>query len=128
MPRAKSKSMPKTSNNPSFRGFLNLNLTDEDKSIIKSTAYDEATWQGDLEKWIDNGFKFTFSADTYNHCFQVVGTRQDKEHVDFGIFLSGRGSTPIKSFKQWVYMQTRLVGDADWVDLLDTASKFEIDD
>lgn len=105
-----------------------MNLSDEDKSIIKSTAYDEATWQGDLEKWCDSGFKFTFSSDNYNRCFQVIAGRVDKDHRDFGILLTGRGSTPIKAFKQWVYIQTRLVGDADWVDLLDDSPKFTIDD
>lgn len=125
---AKKPAKRQPPSNPSFKGFLNMNLSDEDKAILKATTYDEAMWQGDLEKWIDNGFKFTFSEDTYNHCFQVIGTRQDKDHKDFGILLTGRGSTPIKAFKQWVYVQTRLIGEADWVDLLDDSPRFEIDD
>lgn len=127
MPAKRSKTRTAPSN-PSFKGFLNMNLSDEDKSIIKSTAYDMAEWSGDLEKWCDSGFKFTFSEDTYNSCFQVIGTRSDKEHKDYGILLTGRGSTPIKAFKQWVYIQTRLIQDADWVDLLEDAPRFSIDD
>ena len=117
-----------TPSSPSFKGFLNLNLSEEDKAIIKSTAYDEAQWSSDIEKWVDSGFKFTFSSDNYNRCFQVIGTRADKDHRDFGILLTGRGSTPIKAFKQWVYMQTRLVGDADWCELMDNSPRHVIDD
>lgn len=124
----KNKKKAAIAGNPLFKGFLNLNLTEEDKAIIKGTAYDNSSYASDLEKWVDSGFKFTFSADDYNHCFQVIGTKQDKDHKDYGIMLAGRGSTPIKAFKQWVYIQTRLIQDTDWVDLLDNATKFEIDD
>lgn len=128
MPSRKPKSKTAPTSNPSFRGFLNLNLSDEDKAIIKSAKYDESTYASDLEKWIDSGYKFTFSYDDYSHCFMVVATPQAKDHVDYGILMSGRGSTPIKALKQWVYMQTRLVGDADWTELLKAPTSFEIDD
>lgn len=111
-----------------LRGFLNINLTEEDKAIIKSTKYDTSDWVVDLDKWIDNGFKFTFSSDDYNHCFQVIAARQDKEHEDAGILLVGRGSTAIKSFKQWIYIQTRLIGESSWTDMLQPVNKYELDD
>lgn len=128
MANPKKGKKPTTAGNNGFKGFLNLSLTDEDKSIIKSTKYDLSDYVTDLDKWIDNGFKFTFSHDDYNHCFQVIGARSDRDHRDFGILLTGRGSTAIKAFKQWVYIQTRLVGDADWVELMDDSPKFTIDD
>jgi len=124
----KTKKPPVKPSNPTFRGFINVDLSPEDRSIIKSTAYDMAEWSGDLQKWIDNAFKFTFSYDDYNHSFQVIGTRQDKEHPDYGIMLTGRGSTPIKAFKQWVYIQTRLIGELTWSEMLDTGHTSEIDD
>jgi len=111
-----------------FRGFLNITLSDEDKSIIKSTSYDTAEWLVDLDKWIDNGFKFTFSYDDYNHCFQVIAQRSDKTHVDAGILLSARGSTAMKAFKQWIYIQTRLIGESSWSENLKPRSADEIDD
>lgn len=122
---AKKKTTP---TNPTFRGFLNIDLTDEDRSIIKSTKYDSAEWLVDLDKWVDSGFKFTFGYDDYNHCFQCIGTRSDKEHEDYGILLTGRGSTAVKSFKQWIYIQTRLIQDATWTSLLDVGTSKDIDD
>lgn len=128
MASPKRKSKPQSSSNSAFRGFLNINLTDEDRSIIKSAKYDLSEFTTDLDKWIDNGFKFTFSYDDYSHCFQCIGTRYDKEHRDYGILMTGRGSTAIKSFKQWIYIQTRLIQDADWSELLESKPTTEIDD
>lgn len=128
MPPNKPKKPPIKAQSQGYRGFLNIQLTDEDRAILKSTAYDNAAWQADFDKWIDNGFKFTFSTDNYNHCFQVIGTRQDSDHVDFGILLSGRGSTCLKAFKQWIYIQTRLIGEVDWSELLEVPKSREIDD
>jgi len=124
----KPLSRKSSTTSPDFRGFININLTDEDRAIIKSTKYDLADWVVDLDKWIDNGFKFTFSADGYNHCFQVIATRQDKDHEDAGIMLAGRGSTAIKAFKQWIYIQTRLIGESSWTENLKPRNDFEIDD
>lgn len=125
---AKPKKPVQRTQQQSFRGFLNIQLTEEDKTIIKSTSYDMASWQADLDKWIDNGFKFTLGYDAYSHCFQCIGTRSDRDHVDFGILLTGRGSTSMKSFKQWIYIQTRLIGDADWSSLLEAPPSKELDD
>lgn len=127
MPAKPKKVTPKAAS-PNFRGFLNIDLTDEDRAIIKSTKYDGEEWRVDLDKWIDNGFKFTFSYDEYNHCFQVIAARSDKQHRDAGILLSGRGSTAVKAFKQWIYIQTRLIGETDWTELLESGTPHEIDD
>jgi hypothetical protein len=124
----KKISKPTPPSNPSFRGFLNLTLTPDDKFTIKGTVYDESLFFADLDRWIDDGYKFTFSRDDYNHAYQVIGTRQDKEHPDYGILLAGRGSTPIKSFKQWIYIVTALIGDSSWSDCLDQKPSTEIDD
>lgn len=124
----KKAKTPSPTSNPNFRGFLNVSLTDEDKAILKSTKYDMAEWSADIDKWIENGFKYTFSHDDYNHCFQVIGQRSDKDHEDFGIMLSGRGSTAVKAFKQWVYIQTRLIGDSSWTENLKPIPRYELDD
>lgn len=128
MSTPKKAKKPATSTPSNYRGFLNINLNDEDKAIIKSTKYDLAEWVVDLDKWIDNGFKFTFSADDYNHCFQVIAARQDPDHEDAGILLAARGSTAIKAFKQWIYIQTRLIGDSSWTENLKPKQGYEIDD
>lgn len=128
MATKKPTKKPQTFTNPSFRGFLNITLSDEDRAIIKATEYASDAYYLDVEKWIDSGYKFTFSYDDYNHCYQVIGTPMDKDHVDYGIMLAARGSTPVKAMKQWVYMQVRLVGDSTWTENLKPPRPMELDD
>lgn len=125
---SKKPSKPASSPNPSFRGFLNVNLTDEDKATVKSTAYDGAAWSSDLDKWCDSGFKFTFSYDDFRRSFMCIGARTDKMHEDYGILMTGHGSTAIKAFKQWVYIQTRILNGGSWTLAMDKREPDEIDD
>lgn len=128
MAQPKPRKKVPASSTTTFRGFLNIQLSDADRATIKATKYEDNEHIVDLDKWIDSGFKFTFSYDDYSHCFQCIGTRYDKDHEDYGILLSGRGSTVSKSFKQWLYIQTRLVGDTPWWQLLEAKAPVEIDD
>lgn len=125
---AKRKAKPQTASNPSFRGFLNINLTDEDRSIVKATSYTAEQFVSDLDRYGDSGYKFSFSYDDYSHCYQCIGTVSDKEHEDYGILLTGRGSTQMKAFKQWVYIETRIIGESSWSDMLKPDNRYQIDD
>lgn len=116
------------SNNPSFRGFLNVNLPDDIKTFIKSQPFGLETFEKQLHISIEAGFKFTFSYDSYSKAFQCIGTRSDKEHEDFGILLTGRGSTPIKAFKQWCFISSEIIGDRTWSEMLTVRPEDELDD
>jgi len=124
----KSASTPPSTPSQGFRGFINVNLTDDAKSFIKERPFSDETFANSLFQEIENGYKFTFSYDDYSHCYQCIGTRQQKEHVDFGILLSGRGSTPAKAFKQWLYIVREVIGENDWAAYQTAGNRFEIDD
>jgi len=129
MAKSKPTSKTPTSNsNPNYRGFVNVVLTQEEKAEIKEAHTDPVRFWQTLDGYIDDGFKFTFSYDDYSRCWQVVGQRSDKDHVDYGLLMSGRGSSALKAFKQWCYIQGRKVGDSTWTEFSGTSSQFEIDD
>ncbi len=128
MATKKSSFKPSQSVPSSFRGFINVFLTDEARQYIKSKPFDDDVFAQELFRSIQEGYKFTFSADDYNHAYQVIGTRQDKDHPDFGILLSGRGSTPVKAFKQWLYLCRDVVGDSSWSEYLTSKTPEELDD
>jgi len=126
---AKKTPKPKTQAvNNGFRGFVNIPLTDDLKNFIKSRPFSETTFAETLMEYHYIGYKFTFSHDDYQHCFQCIGTRQDKEHVDYGILLTGRGSSPMKAFKQWLFMVTEIIGETSWTDMLKPPAPDEYDD
>lgn len=122
-----SKPAPAASN-PSFRGFLNIDLNETDKATIKRSEFTAELFDSFLEKKISDGLKFTFSYDDYSHCYQVIGTWNIKTHEDYGILVSGRGSTPIKAFKQWCYIVDTLIDGQSWSELLLRKETVEIDD
>lgn len=125
---AKRRKTQPASTNPDFRGFLNVSLNDDDKKAIKATVYTADDFQSDLDRYCDSGFKFAFSRDHYNDAFQVIVSMADKDHPDYGIFCSGRGSTCLKAFKQWLYIQTKLVGESSWSENLKPVNVYVIDD
>lgn len=128
MATKKRPSKPSQTSNAAFRGFINYNLTDEDKAAIKRIEFSDSDVVSWLSKSVDSGFKVTFSYDNYNHCFQVIGTPLDRENVDYGVLLTGRGSTPAKAFRQWMYLKDTIIGDDDWSAWLTPNRGMDIDD
>ena len=114
--------------NPAFKGFINIPLTDDLKTLIKNKPFSDEVFAQALYDWHYQGFKLTFSHDDYQHCFQCIGTRQDKDHPDYGILLTGRGSSPLKAFKQWLFMATEIIGETPWSEMLKPTPVGDYDD
>jgi len=127
MASKKTKASP-AQQNPNFRGFINVNLTEDLKRFIKSQPFSADTFEANLWEYIQIGYKFTFSFDDYQHCYQCIGTHQDKEHADYGILLTGRGSSPMKAFKQWMFVVTEIIGERSWGDMLAPQAPDDYDD
>lgn len=122
--RSKAKSNPP----PAFRGFLNIVLVDAERSHIKSLEFPDDMFIHRLEKLISNGYKVAFQDDDYNHSTMVICSHSDKEHEDYGILLSARGSTAVKALKQLIYMLEVRIADSSWTSMLDSSTVAEIDD
>lgn len=125
---AKRQKTQPISTNPNFKGFLNVTLSDFDKQTIKASPFTADDFQSSLDRYTDSGFKLTFSRDTYNDCFQVIGTVADREHGDFGILLAGRGSTCMKALKQWMYIVEQLIGESTWAENMLPPKRLDLDD
>lgn len=125
MPTPK-KAKPKFAN-PDFKGFVNISLTEELKATIKAQPFSSEVFEQELLKLTEFGWSVKFAADDYNHCYQCVLTQTLKEHKDYGCFLSGRGSTPAKAFKQMLYLFLN-VCDGVLVDNLQPSTSEDYDD
>jgi len=123
--KGKATSKP---DNPNFRGFININLTEDVKKFIKSQPFSSDVFEANLWEYIQIGYKFNFGYDDYQHCYQCIGTRSDREHTDYGILLTGRGSSPMKAFKQWMFMVTEIIGEKSWTEMLAPQTSNDYDD
>jgi len=124
----KTTKKPTNSAPSPFKGFINFNLNEDDKATIKATTLTSDEFVALLDQFADDGFKLTLSYDDYSQCYQCIGTRKDTEHPDYGVMLTGRGSTAMKAFKQWWYIVVNLIGESSWVDWLKPNTRYEIDD
>lgn len=125
---AKKSSKPTTTSSNGFRGFINIPLDAATKDFIKARPFSDEVFVQSLYDMHYKGFKFTFSHDDYQHCFQCIGARQDKDHPDYGILLTGRGSSPAKAYKQWLFMVTEIIGESSWTEMLKPSVPEEYDD
>lgn len=105
--------------NPDFKGFVNVAVTDDLKATIKAIPFEDGQFVDQLFRLIDKGYSVKFSFDDYNRCFQAVMTGSAKDHSDYGVFLSGRGSRPEKAFKQMSYFFHEVCGSELLPNLID---------
>jgi hypothetical protein len=93
--------------------FINYNLSPEEKVAVKAWAFPMDVMDDLLVKLTESNFKVTISHDAYAHCYQCFLVPTPK-HVDlFGYILAGRGSTPVKAFKQACWVHYKLL-DENW--------------
>jgi hypothetical protein len=60
-------------------------------------------WQS-LLGLLDDGYSATFKFDTFSSAYACfIQARQDTSHVNYGLVLAGRGSTPEKAIKQALF-------------------------
>lgn len=85
--------------------FVKFSLGDDEKAVIKDTAYSSEQLSDDLEELAQQGYKVTFRWDDYGDCVGCWFVAPDDEHDNAGFILAGRGSTALKAFKQaiWVH-------------------------
>jgi len=93
--------------------FINWSLSVEQKQQVKA-------WLPDLEEVddleteiIQEHAKITRSYDEFAECYSCSIVPTAKHKTNYGYILVGKGSTPLKAFKQAVYIHKQ-VFSGDW--------------
>lgn len=81
----------------------------------------------ELLAFISDGYKVTFRYDSYNECYSTFMQSGGEGGPNAGYILTGRGSTPLKAFKQLVYKH-RVCLDGEWGQYVERRGGFDIDD
>jgi len=103
--REKTRQRPeKRSAPPAFKGFINYPLSPEEQKTLKGMGVDHERLWDTFASASESGWAVKFSHDFYNHCEQATLMMTDSGNVNAGWFLSGRGSTPMKAFRQALYI------------------------
>jgi len=86
--------------------FVRFTLTDEQKTSIKALDFIESDLVEALLDLEHSGYKVTFRYDDYGDCSGCWFIAPDKDSDNTGLILAGRGSSPLKAFKQAYWMHT----------------------
>ena len=68
-----------------FEGFIDANLTKEDKHAIKANLPDAEAIVAQLSRWTDKGYKFSISFDRNNDCHtaSLYGQWKNSNHAGY---------------------------------------------
>jgi hypothetical protein len=98
---------------PGQNTFVNYDLTLNEREQCKA-------WQLTLEEldnlmlgMVESGYNITLNYDVRNQAYGCFIKVRSDENVNAGLILTGRGSTPLKAFKQAYYKHTT-VFDGTW--------------
>jgi hypothetical protein len=99
------KAEPRTATAPRFNNaqFVQLELTDEQAKTLKATGTTAEQIFEEMERMIDDGYKFTIKYDSYGDCTGVWCQTTIEGSENSGYILTGRGSSAFKALKQLMY-------------------------
>jgi len=93
--------------------FVDYDLSAEDKALCKAQILDVEQFDALLVRLIEGGYKLSVKWDTYTKCNASFLISDDPLNENFGLILTGRGSTPLKAIKQVLYKHFQCLG-GDW--------------
>lgn len=76
-----------------FKGFVNVNLTSQQKEQFRAWDYDDATAVDLMEGLLRNGYKCSGSWDSKFSAFIVTLTCKEPGDANYGLAMSGRAAT-----------------------------------
>ena len=93
--------------------FINWSLTVEEKQQVKAWNPDAEEIDEIETEIIQEHCKITRSYDDFAECYSCSIVPTAKHKTNYGYILVGKGSTPLKAFKQAVYIHKQIFA-GDW--------------
>jgi len=102
---------PRTETAPRFNqsSFVQLELTDDQAKQLKATVVTAEQIFEEMERMIDDGYKFSVKYDSYGDCIGAWCQAPAEGHENSGCILTGRGSSAYKALKQLLYKHNVLL-------------------
>ena len=96
-----------------FKGFVNIELSSEDKKKLKQYLTDPEEYQALLQQVILAGYNLKCSYDSKLFAYRAIlfGAEQSNDH---GLAVSGIGSSMVKSVLVALYKATEMMELGQW--------------
>lgn len=102
--------------NAAFRGYLNLNLSDQQKERYPAWATSAAYWEA-LEGFVEAGVHISLKIETRPSGFLASGTQRDPESPNAGLCVTARGKDASTALGRLLYCLTILNQRERWEDI-----------
>ena len=121
--KAAMASAPKKQVEFQWKGFINVNLTAEQKAAYKGwDVQDDDVWDG-ISTYCAAGYKINLSYNKANDKFNCTGTGQPDTGTNNGFAVSAFANSPYEAARVWLFKVSTILPD-DW----STFSNGEVDD
>jgi hypothetical protein len=107
--------------------FINYSLSAAQKSELKSLTWTLEDHDTALIRLNEGGYNVSHKYDDYGECFSCFVSPAPGNLANEGYILTGRGSTPVKAFKQACYLHWQIF-DQDWSEHYTSREKEGFDD
>jgi len=107
--------------------FVNYTLSKEQKLELKNLNWGLSEHDTALVRLNEGGYNVSHKWDEYNQCFSCFISPTAACPANQGYILTGRGSTPVKAFKQACYLHWQIF-DGDWSEHYISRERGEFDD
>lgn len=92
-----------------WKGFVNLELTDDQKPLVKALSADsDAVW-GELLEMVDSEYKLTVSYEGQRSVYNVSLTCRNAKDPNAGLTLTGRGGSFIGAAASLVFKHVTIL-------------------
>jgi hypothetical protein len=98
-----------------FVGYVNLQLTDEQKEAYVSWAASESFWE-QLEYQVGDGVNLSIKVDVKSGGFIGSATQRREDSPNAGLVVTARGGSVTKALGRTLYCLTILSHKEQWVD------------
>lgn len=115
---AKSKGKPKEKQltldgmNAAFVGFVNVDLTDDDKKTF-SKWVEQVSFGEALQLHIDDGCVISIKVDQRSGGYSAAATQRRESSVNAGLCINMRAGEPVRALQRLIFVLSAVVG-GDW--------------
>jgi len=99
---------------PAWRGFIDIDLTDADKDVVRDMSTEAEDVLGIVAELVEDGNKLTLSNDAAHNSYVAAVTSRNAASPNAGLTLSGRGSTLWKAVNALWYKYASLAEGGAW--------------
>lgn len=100
-------------NDAPFRGYINLNLTDDQKSAFDSWSGSASVWEA-LEFQVADGVNLSLKQDPKSDGFLASGTQRREASPNAGLVVTARGRDAATAWGRLLYCLTLLSRKEKW--------------